>query len=90
MNKLFKDKEHLVRVALLFVAGLFLFVVARAILVPKGFGDYGHYRAGALADVAARPVAYAGRAACLECHTRAWAARPATARSRSMPRTRRR
>ena len=69
MNRLFKDKEHLVRVAGLFAAGIVLFVVARAILVPKGFGDYGHYRAGALADVAARPVAYAGRAACLECHT---------------------
>jgi hypothetical protein len=69
MNRLFKDKEHLLRVAGLFGAGLVLFVAARAVFVPKGFGDYGHYRSGALADVAARPVAYAGREACVECHT---------------------
>lgn len=69
MNRLFKDKEHLVRVAGLFVVGIVLFVIARAILVPKTFGQYGHYRGGALADVRARPVVYAGRAACVECHT---------------------
>jgi hypothetical protein len=69
MNRLFKDKEHLVRAAGLFLAGIVVFVIARAILVPKGFGQYGHYRGGALADVRSKPVVYAGRAACVECHT---------------------
>ncbi len=69
MQKFFKDKEHLVRMAALFAAGVVLFVIARAVLVPKGFGLYGHYRAGALADNKARPVVHAGRAACGECHT---------------------
>ncbi len=68
MNRLFKDKEHLVRVALLFVAGIVLFVVARAVFIPKTFGQYGHYRGAALAEVRAKEPVYAGRAACVECH----------------------
>lgn len=66
--KRFKDYEHLVRLAGLFVGGLLVFGVARAALVPEGFGKYGHYRAGAIDDVRARPVHYAGQAACAECH----------------------
>ncbi|MGC8763549.1 MAG: multiheme c-type cytochrome [Acidobacteriota bacterium] len=64
----FKDREHLVRMAALFAAVFFLFLVARAILVPKDFGVYGHFRAGALRDNAERPLAFAGRAACADCH----------------------
>ena len=40
----------------------------QALLVPKGFGRYGHYRAGALEDNRSRALAFAGRAACLDCH----------------------
>jgi predicted CXXCH cytochrome family protein len=65
----FKDAEHLVRVAALFLAGVVAFFVAQRLLVPAGFGQYGHYRAGALADNRDRPVVFAGRAACEECHT---------------------
>ena len=68
MHKLVKGKEHLLRMAALFLAGIVVFVIARALFVPKGFGVYGHYRAGALADNAARPIVYAGRATCVECH----------------------
>lgn len=68
MRHLFKDREHLVRLALLFAGGLVAFLVVRAILVPKGFGEYGHYRSGALGDVAARPLSFAGRQACADCH----------------------
>jgi len=68
MGRLFGHREHLVRVAGLFLAGVVVFVVLQALLVPEGFGRYGHYRAGALDDVRAHPVAYAGRSACLECH----------------------
>ena len=68
MRGSFRDFEHLIRLAGIFVAGLLLFAVARAEFVPDDFGKYGHYRAGAIADVAARPMAYAGRARCTECH----------------------
>ena len=66
--KRFKDVEHLVRLAVLFVAGLLVFSVARAAFVPKGFGTLGHYRPGAIDDVRARPIQYAGQKACAECH----------------------
>ena len=68
MPELFRDKEHLVRMAGLFVVGITAFVVARAVLVPKGFGEYGHYRAGALDDNRGRPLRFAGRDACVDCH----------------------
>jgi len=64
----FKDQIHLIRMGLLFAAGLGAFLVAREVLVPRDFGLYGHYRAGALADVRSLPLHYAGRAACAECH----------------------
>jgi hypothetical protein len=69
MHRFLRDKEHLLRMAALFAAGFVLFVIAKGLLVPTGFGLYGHYRAGALADVRKRPVAFAGRATCVECHT---------------------
>jgi hypothetical protein len=65
----FKDIRHVLRVAGLFLAGFLLFVIVRARLVPDDFGVYGFYRAGALADVQARPIVYAGEGDCLVCHS---------------------
>jgi hypothetical protein len=64
----FKDAEHLLRLAALFLAGLLVFAVARAQFVPATFGTLGHYRAAAIDDVRATPIAHAGQAACAECH----------------------
>ena len=69
MGVLFKHTGHLLRVAGLFVAGVLAFLVLQAVLVPRGFGVYGHYRAGALEENRVRPVAFAGRTACVECHS---------------------
>jgi hypothetical protein len=68
MRQRFRDAEHLVRLALLFGAGLLVFTIARAFLVPEGFGDLGHFRAGAIEDNQRRLPVHAGRAACGECH----------------------
>ena len=65
----FGHKEHLLRVAGLFAAGVLVFLVLQALLVPEGFGVYGHYRAGALEENRVRSLAFAGRAACVECHS---------------------
>ncbi len=65
----FRDQEHLLRLAGLALAGLLLFLVVRGLLVPEGFGLYGHYRAGALDDNRAHKAAFAGRAVCGDCHT---------------------
>ncbi len=64
----FRDQEHLLRLAGLFAAGFALFLVVRWVLIPGDFGVYGHFRAGAVADNAARPLRYAGRQACGDCH----------------------
>jgi len=72
MEGFFRHKGHLVRVAVLFAAGILVFLGLQALLVPRGFGAYGHYRAGALDDNRARPLAHAGRAACLDCHADVW------------------
>ena len=62
---------HVLRVAALFAFGFVAFVILRQVLVPADFNleGYGFFRAGALDDVAARPIAYAGQAACVDCHT---------------------
>jgi cytochrome c554/c'-like protein len=64
----FKDSGHLFRLAIVFALGLVLFIGVRSIFVPKTFGEYGHFRGAAIADIAARPVAYAGRQSCEDCH----------------------
>lgn len=68
MKKKFQDGEHLARLAVLFAAGTLAFLIVRAVLVPPGFGELGHFRTGAITDAQTRTPAYAGRAACAECH----------------------
>jgi len=65
---LFKDKEHLVRMAGIFAIGITIFLILQMALVPKTFGLYGHYRASAIGDESRKPLTYAGRAACAQCH----------------------
>ena len=75
MSGWLKDREHLVRMAVIFAGALALFLVVRAVMVPKGFGTYGHFRSGALKDNASHPIVYAGRQACGDCHDDIVAAR---------------
>jgi len=63
-----KEAAHLIRLAALFVAGFVIFLLIRQAIVPAGFGKYGHFRAGALDDVRARQISFAGRSACEGCH----------------------
>ena len=68
MKLQFKDVEHLLRMAALMVAGVILFVIVRAALVPDDFGLYGHYRAQAIEVNRAKAIVYAGQQACADCH----------------------
>jgi hypothetical protein len=68
MKDLLRDAGHLLRIVLVFAVGLILFLALRAFTVPHSFGQYGHYRGDALAEIAAKPVNFAGREACLMCH----------------------
>lgn len=66
---MFKDIEHLIRLAAVMAIAVLAFVVLRAAVVPRSFGQYGHYRGAAIAEIAARPVAFAGHDVCEACHT---------------------
>ena len=68
MNR-FRDVEHLFRFAGLFVIAFLIFWAIRGHVVPKTFGQYGHYRAAAIGEIAARPVHYAGHEVCEGCHS---------------------
>jgi hypothetical protein len=56
------------RLALAFAIFISLFLVARHLLVPDTFGEYGHYRGASLFDNALPEIHYAGQEACFECH----------------------
>ena len=65
----FKDAGHLFRFAGLFVLAFLVFLVIRHYVVPKSFGQYGHYRGAAIGEIAARPVHFAGHETCESCHS---------------------
>jgi hypothetical protein len=65
---LFRNSGHLIRPALVLLAGMGVFLVIRAAVIPKSFGQYGHYRSGALEMIRQRPVAFAGQDTCVMCH----------------------
>ena len=64
----FRHATHIVRVATLFLLGFAAFLIARRAYIPADFGTLGFYRAGAIDEVRALPIGYAGRASCEECH----------------------
>jgi hypothetical protein len=66
--KKFKDTQHLLRMAFIFLAGTAVFLIVRAFLVPPSFGEYGHYRGDSISEVAASPVSFAGHQTCETCH----------------------
>ena len=63
-----RDYAHVLRMAVVFVAAIATFITWRAWMVPADFGIYGHYRAGAIAEIAARAPVYAGQMECVSCH----------------------
>jgi len=68
MRKTLKEAEHLIRFVVLLGVMLAAFLLIRAAIVPKSFGQYGHYRGAALEEIRARPVSFAGHATCEICH----------------------
>ena len=64
-----QDYEHVLRVAGVFVLAVAVFLVWRWWLVPSDFGVYGHFRAGAIVEAAARTPRFAGQAMCVDCHS---------------------
>ena len=52
----------------LFAVFVILFLIARHFLIPESFGEFGHYRADAIGEIAELPVHYAGKEVCIDCH----------------------
>ena len=78
----FKDAGHLFRFAGLFVLAFLIFLVVRHYVVPKSFGQYGHYRGASIGEIAhaddpgtVKPVLPDTATLCARCHT-ASAAKP--------------
>ena len=46
-----------------------MFLVVRHYVVPKSFGQYGHYRGAAMGEIAAHPAKFAGHETCEACHS---------------------
>lgn len=65
---MFRDSGHLIRPAVVLVLALGFFLIIRAAVVPKGFGQYGHYRPAALGAIRSKPVVFAGQDMCVLCH----------------------
>jgi hypothetical protein len=65
----FRDYAHVWRMVGVFGAALVAFLAWRAWMVPSDFGVYGHFRAGAIAQAAARTPRFAGQIACIDCHS---------------------
>jgi uncharacterized CHY-type Zn-finger protein len=65
----FKDAKHLFVFAGLFVLAFLVFLVVRHYVVPKSFGEYGHYRGAAIGEIASHPIKFAGHQTCETCHS---------------------
>jgi hypothetical protein len=63
-----EHSKHIIRAVLLLIAFAVVFVVVRHFLIPRSFGEYGHFRGESLAEFAARTPAHGGRESCAECH----------------------
>ena len=60
---------QVLRLVLLTMGIVGSYVVARQLLTPPSFGEYGFYRGGALEEIASRTPVYAGKKSCDECHS---------------------
>jgi hypothetical protein len=60
--------KHYWRAAFLIVIGLVGFLALRAFLIPDSFGEYGFYRADNVQEQRDKPISFAKRGTCANCH----------------------
>jgi predicted CXXCH cytochrome family protein len=65
----FRMPPQVLRLVLLTLLIVASYITARHFLTPPTFGRFGHYRAGALAELSGRDPTFAGAKACDECHS---------------------
>ena len=59
---------QVIRLVLLTIGIVGTYLVARSFLTPPSFGQFGWYRGDALEELRTRPLSFAGKKACEECH----------------------
>lgn len=64
-----KMPPQIVRLVLITIAIVASYLIARELLTPASFGQYGWYRVNALEELRAYQAAFAGKKACEECHS---------------------
>ena len=60
--------KHIFRVGLLLIVGAVALVLGRSLFVPETWGQYGHYRGGAVLDHKAPIPRHGGNESCAACH----------------------
>jgi len=60
--------KHIIRAVLLLVFAAVLFVIVRHVLIPRTFGEYGHYRYASVAEYASLQPQHGAPDGCFECH----------------------
>jgi hypothetical protein len=65
----FKMPPQIFRLVLLTIGIVVSYLIARQLLTPASFRDYGFYRGDALEEMASRTPVFAGKKSCDECHS---------------------
>src|SRR6187401_21593 len=69
MPPFLKMPPQILRLLLLVIGIVVSYSAARYFMTPRSVHQYGWYRGEALAEISARPITFAGRKACDECHS---------------------
>ena len=59
---------QLKRLIPIFIVFIAIFLIIRHFLIPESFGEYGHYRANTIEEVASQEMVHASRETCYDCH----------------------
>ncbi len=62
------DYRHTYALILILAAGVIAAIVARPYLIPKSFGEFGHYRGEALREAMQKKPLHVGQEICVKCH----------------------
>jgi hypothetical protein len=60
--------QQLKSLLIIFSIFILLFIGVRYLLIPKSFGELGHYRKDALNEIGALPIRFVGKESCKKCH----------------------
>ncbi|MDX8410352.1 MAG: cytochrome c3 family protein [Mariprofundaceae bacterium] len=60
--------KHVARLIAIMVATAAVAIIARGYFTAESFGEYGHYRANAVPEIAAQRVIFQGQQSCKQCH----------------------